>query len=93
VKAAVLLLAVIMLGAALMVLSASRLEGFRGVAVILVGPLPIFIDVSDPSQAILLALPFIIALLPLIFIFVAKRGLGPNNYPDTFLLSRHRYSK
>jgi uncharacterized membrane protein len=77
VKAAVLLLAVIILGAALLVLSASRLEGFRGVAVILVGPLPIFIDVSDPSQAILLALPFIIALLPLIFIFVAKRRAWP----------------
>jgi uncharacterized membrane protein len=77
VKAAVLLLAVIILGAALLVLSASRLEGFRGVAVILVGPLPIFIDVSDPSQAILLALPFITALLPLIFIFVAKRRAWP----------------
>jgi|GEM_PF-3121407 len=72
-KATALLIAVIMIAAALMVLSASRLEGFRGVAVILVGPLPILIDVSDPSQAILLALPFIIALLPLIFIFIIMR--------------------
>ncbi len=72
-KSTALLIAVIIFAAALMVLSASRLEGFRGVAVILVGPLPIFIDVSDPSQAILLALPFIIALLPLIFIFVIMR--------------------
>ncbi len=72
-KSTALLIAVIIFAAALMVLSASRLEGFRGVAVILVGPLPIFINVSDPSQAILLALPFIIALLPLIFIFVIVR--------------------
>ncbi len=72
-KSTALLIAVIIFAAALMVLSASRLEGFRGVAVILVGPLPIFINVSDPSQAILLALPFIIALLPLIFIFVIMR--------------------
>jgi len=72
-KAAALLIAVIIIAAALLVLSASQLEGFRGVAVILVGPLPIFIDVSDPSRAILLALPFIIALLPLIFIFLNMR--------------------
>lgn len=57
------------------VVLASTTLGFRGTGVILIGPIPIVIDVSDPGSAPLLLIPLIIMIA---FILATLHRRQPN---------------
>lgn len=63
--------------ALLAVLTASLLTsseaGFRGVGIVVIGPLPIIIDTSDPAAIPLLLIPFILAALAFFLMFLKTR--------------------